>query len=48
MLNQYLGQTVDRFRIRLVDIDSGGDLDVRTSEENGQLSVIWFKNPYAR
>jgi len=29
----------------LVDLDSDGDLDIATTEENGGWGVIWFENP---
>jgi hypothetical protein len=32
--------------VQLVDLDRDGDLDVLTSEENRQLGVVWFGNPY--
>ncbi|MEJ6580287.1 MAG: VCBS repeat-containing protein [Akkermansiaceae bacterium] len=32
----------------LVDLDSDGDLDIATTEENGGWGVIWFENPAAK
>jgi len=29
----------------LVDLDSDGDTDIATTEENGGWGVIWFENP---
>ena len=29
----------------LVDLDSDGDMDIATTEENGGWGIIWFENP---
>lgn len=43
------GQEGSKFDLcPLVDLDGDGDLDVITTEEVGQLGLIWYENPLSR